>query len=300
MHVAVEDFGLAFAPNTSQGDIQYLIDQRVRIEKGLTDGLDRPSAKELNTYGRKIADVLLAGPVNDLYFAVNGGRIQITLITADNDLKRIPWEYLVWPDVKEGPHAERTLARIVPMATGSRPTPRELKGAPLRVLLIGADVIGLDRIPWDETKARLEDVFGLRAGNVNARVQLDIVEGATRADVKEAIERQRYDIVHFLGHGRADGILLRGRGTQQGTVFTTEAFCPLLSRSSPSLLILSACETARHRHSAARIDCRSVCDDRSARGCCQSNAHFGRRDCRFQRGALSITAKSWKHRRRGQ
>jgi hypothetical protein len=247
IHIAVEDFGFAFAPETTAQVIKNLLDERDRIEKSLKDNADRPTAAQLKQYGRRIADALLPeGDVSNLYYGVSSGRIQITLTTADKGLKRVPWEYLVWPDVREGPHANRSLARLVPTSIGGRPAPRPLSARHLRVLLIGADVLGLDRIPWDETKARLEEVFGERLDSSAgaSRVRIDMVEGATRTSLKDALQDAHYDIVHFVGHGRPDGILLRGHGNPSGNVLPTQAFCGLLSDRSPALVILSACETA--------------------------------------------------------
>jgi CHAT domain len=245
--VAVEDFALAFAPVAANAAIVDLITTRDQIEQSLRDNADRPTQNQLKQYGRKIASVLLAGDVSDLYRAVSNGRIQVTLNMDDQSLKRVPWEYLLWPGLPYGPHTERTIARIVPLARGSRPEPRKLNGGAINVLLIGADVLGLDPIPWDETKSNLERIFGerLRLGATAARVQMTPLEGATRASLRQALTGQKYDIVHFIGHGQPSGVFLRGRDGQQREMMTTEAFIAMLGDTSPVLVILSACDTAR-------------------------------------------------------
>jgi hypothetical protein len=244
--VAVEDFALAFGPSTAAAAIAGLIATRDLIEQSLRDNADRPTQKQLKQYGGEIANVLLAGDMSNLYSAVSNGRVQITLNMDDQTLKRVPWEYLLWPGLPYGPQLDRTIARIVPMARGSRPEQRKLNGGPLKVLLIGADVLGLDPIPWDETKSNLERIFGerLRVGATAARVQMTLLEGATRASLRQALTGQKYDIVHFIGHGEANGVYLRGREGQPRELMPTDGFIAMLADTSPALVILSACDTA--------------------------------------------------------
>jgi hypothetical protein len=244
--VAVEDFALAFGPVAAQATIGALIATRNQIEQSLRDNTDRPTQSQLKQYGHQMAKVLLAGNVGLLYWAVSSGPVQVSLNMDDETLKRVPWKYLLWPGLQYGPQGERTIARIVPMARGSRPEPRKLNGNPLKVLLISADVLGLDPIPWDETKANLERIFGerLRLGNTATRVQMTVVEGATRASLRKALAGQKHDIVHFIGHGVAEGIYLRGRGGQDRELMTAEIFIAMLADTKPALIILSACDTA--------------------------------------------------------
>jgi hypothetical protein len=132
------------------------------------------------------------------------------------------------------------------MSRASRPEPRELKGRPLKVQLIGADVLGLDPIPWDETKSNLERIFGerLRIGATEARVVMTMLEGATRLSTRRALAGQQYDIVHFIGHGEPNGVYLRGKGGQQRELMPAEGFIAMLADTNPGLVILSACDTA--------------------------------------------------------
>jgi hypothetical protein len=129
---------------------------------------------------------------------------------------------------------------------GTARAPKSLKNSNVNILLIGADVLGLDRIPWSETKENLERIIGERVGTgaTAARISIDIVEGATRASVNKALDEKPYDIVHFIGHGRPDGIFLRGKN-REGVVLPTRAFSAMLSGVDPALVILSACDTAR-------------------------------------------------------
>lgn len=244
--VAVEDFALAFGPSAAKAVIANLIAMRDQIEQSLRDNAERPTHNQLKQYGSELAGVLLAGDISSLYSAVSNGRVQVTLNMHGQVLKRVPWEYLLWPGLPYGPQIERSIARIVPMAKGSRPEPRKLNGGALNMLLIGADVLGLAPIPWDETKSNLERIFGerLRVGATATRLQMTMLEGATRASLRHALTGKKYDIVHFIGHGEANGIYLRGRNGQQRELVPTDGFIAMLADTSPALVILSACDTA--------------------------------------------------------
>lgn len=243
--VAAEDFALAYGPDIAPQTLKGLVDERNRIEKSLTDDAERPTTAQLKAFGVDLGRTLFSGPVNDLYFAASNRNIQITLCTADTQLKQVPWEFVVWPDVNEGPHPKRTFARSVPVANGSERTPRSIGGSQIAVLVIGADVLGRERIPWNETKENLERIIGARMeGPAATRITMDLVEGATKKSVRQALEAKHYDIVHFIGHGRPDGIFLRGEGQQAGVVLSTAAFSQMVSDADPALVILSACDTA--------------------------------------------------------
>jgi hypothetical protein len=94
---AAEDYCLAFGPPISADDITYLVQNRDRIEKSLKNSAERPPASELNQFGNRIASALFAGSVGDLYSAAGARPIQTTLCATDTGLKKVPWEYVIWP-----------------------------------------------------------------------------------------------------------------------------------------------------------------------------------------------------------
>jgi hypothetical protein len=241
-NIAAEEHSLAYGKHIPPKTIDDLIADRDRIERSLKDDEERPTAAQLKEFGVDLSRMLFPGDVKSLYFAASKRRIQITLCTTDTRLKQIPWEYVVWPDVEEGPHVTRTFARCVPVPNGSERTPKSISGSDIKVLLIGADVLGRDRIPWNETKENLERILGERLGASAARISLKMVEGATQKSVEEALDGKNYDIVHFIGHGRPDGIFLRGED-QKGVVLPTASFSQMVVEADPALVILSACET---------------------------------------------------------
>jgi hypothetical protein len=243
--VALEQFALAFGQSMSAQSLKELQEQRDKIQDSLFRGAKRPSPSELQAYGAKIADLVLSGRIGSLYSSLVKNTIRVSLIAEDNALKRVPWEYLVWPDVNQGPHARRTVARVVPLFGGEDHVPRRLSGTSLRVLLVAADISDRDPIPWEDTQATLERIFDerLRTNSIEKQTQIDLIEGATAVAVRRALKRTSYDIIHFIGHGRPDGIYLKGP-TGKGEVFPTQAFATLMSEAKPALVILSACDTA--------------------------------------------------------
>ena len=76
IHVAVENFSIAFGAPTTAGVIATLLSERDRIERSLTDNAERPSAQQLDTYGGSIASALLSGDIFNMYTSVGAGRMR--------------------------------------------------------------------------------------------------------------------------------------------------------------------------------------------------------------------------------
>lgn len=242
---AVEDFSWAFGSLLDQQKLADLLTRPHGIEQSLIGNETRLTENELALYGRDIADALFSGGAQTLYSVLGQETIEVTVAAGDSDTKRVPWEYIVWPDVKQAPHAGRSVARIVSVSNIARHQPRPLKSAKLKVLLIGADVLGGDPIPWDETKANLELIFGKRIKDPDnpLAVDLTIVEGTTRDQFSEAVLARAYDIIHFIGHGQSNGLFLARKGGAEGELLPKGALNTIMSEAKPGLLFLSACNT---------------------------------------------------------
>lgn len=174
------------------------------------------------------------------------GRVEITIAADTPESKKVPWEYILWPDVQQAPHNGRSIARVVAVANAAPHSPRKSKASKIKVLLIGADIIGGVPIPWDETKATLEKIFGERtaAQGVKAAVDFTMVEGATKQGFFDAVEAQAFDVIHFIGHGQADGLFLKGAQGIGSEFLSKDGLNSLMTVVKPSLLLLSACNTA--------------------------------------------------------
>ena len=243
---AVEDFSLAFGSSLDPQKLTALLDRRTGIEQSLVGNESRPTESELALYGKQIAEALFSGGAQTLYSVLGGQEtIEVTVAAGDKDTKRVPWEYVVWPDVNQAPHAGRSVARIVSVNNIIRHQPRPLKSAKLKVLLIGADVVSGDPIPWEETEAVLTTIFGERIKDPDnpTAVELTIAQGATREQFSEAVLKRAYDIIHFIGHGQSDGLFLASKDGGQGDLLPKNALNTLMSKAKPGLLFLSACNT---------------------------------------------------------
>jgi|GEM_PF-3976217 len=77
-------------------------------------------------------------------------------------------------------------------------------------------------------------------------VELYVEERANFKDVKEALEREKYDIIHFTGHGTDKrGLVFEDEeDMEKEKVLTASELKNLFTGVSPSLLILDACNTA--------------------------------------------------------
>lgn len=241
-----EEYSLAFGTAFNQQTMEKLLAKRDAIEQSLLDNANRPTPAELAQYGTEIADALLSGDVGPLYMVLGVDRVEITIAADTPDSKKVPWEYILWPDVKQAPHPARSIARVVAVANAAPHTPSKRKASKIKVLLIGADIIDGVAIPWDETKAILERIFGLRTSAIvgRAEVEFTMVEGVTKQGFFDAVEAQAFDVIHFIGHGQADGLFLKGSEGKGTDFLPKDALSSQMAVVRPSLLLLSACNTA--------------------------------------------------------
>jgi hypothetical protein len=245
--IAIGATGLAFGNPLDATTIDSLNQSRARIEQSLVDQVERPTALELQKFGNAIARVLFNGNVAALYNSDTAGRIQVAISPAGVPLKNVPWEFLVWPDFLQCPHPKRSIARVVPFVQSGGPVTRNLGTRALKVVVIGADVYDVDPITWPEVKDQLERVLGerLRAKIGANKVDVTFVEAADKNTLTAVLAGKSYDIIHFIGHGAPQGILLRDYQAQRGAILPTAALVPLLASADPMLVILSACETGK-------------------------------------------------------
>jgi hypothetical protein len=247
VQLALSDYATAFGglvPGTLLVDLNT---RRQSLEAALLANMSPWSAADLRQLGDRLADALLSGDVRILYAALNSGNVEISLSIEDGDLKRIPWEYVVWPDLKISAHKARSITRIVSFLRHETWTPAKLAGSPLNILVCGADLNSMAPIPWDETVEELKGAFAKRLPDPK-KWQFDFVEAVDPVILSNALQSKAYHIVHFLGHGEANGIYLRGESAKaRGQILTTGAFTAMLqaAKSMPLLVILSACDTGK-------------------------------------------------------
>jgi len=235
-----------------------------------------PRPDELRLASRPLGELLFSrlfpGAVNGLYQRCRGrlaggpGKLRVRIRAATRatdrairDLHSIPWELL------RDPHGVGFLAldhqvQLVRYLNLPALVPGELvlTGRKLEILVASASPSDREPLRWDDEHASIERAF---AGSTT-RVKL--LRRATRATLFAELSTQRYDVLHFIGHGNGPADL------QPGTVLLEDEhglsqpvsageFAEMLQVTRPPLLVfLNACSTAElavqsHRDLASSV-----------------------------------------------
>jgi hypothetical protein len=235
-----------------------------------------PRPDELRIAPRPLGELLFSrlfpGAVNGLYQRCRGrlaegtGKLRVRIRAAARatdheirDLHSIPWELL------HDPHGAGFLAldhqvQLVRYLNLPAPVPGELvlTGRKLEILVASASPSDREPLRWDDEHASIERAF---AGSAT-RVKL--LRGATRDKLFAELSTQRYDVLHFIGHGTGPA------DHQPGTILLEDEhglsqpvsagkLAELLQVTRPPLLVfLNACSTAElavqsHRDLASSV-----------------------------------------------
>jgi CHAT domain-containing protein len=127
-------------------------------------------------------------------------------------------------------------------AVSSTNTPEKV-----RILLVTASPKDQPAIDLDAQINRVKESLDklVKSG----RVELKIVEHATRRDLRSNFRRYDPHILHFLGHGMVkdgDGALLLENSDGNTSMVDADDMYVLARSSSVRLVVLSACKTAAH------------------------------------------------------
>jgi hypothetical protein len=223
-------------------DIDEFVSFTDRVERVVL-GEPRPTVKELDRLGKRLFGHIFSGEILRLYNRLPNGRVSIQIATDEPMVHRIPWEYLTPFDRVPVPHQERCVVRIVAMCAPADPAPARARKR-LKVLLAVADPVGLPGVGWEDVEARYRDWFGAQTEFI---ATLKIVPGATSKALLRALNTERFDVFHFLGHGG----VVNGQGqlvlvdvdTQQPDYVGAQQISAALAGQGLRLCILSACLT---------------------------------------------------------
>lgn len=228
--------------------IQQLLEMRDRLQD-CVHGRQAITELELEEYGKKLGEVLLRGPIGDLYAIARAKGVRIALIINECKLDCLPWEYLHGPTDMPGPQSNRTVVRIVSSGqdAGNTITARP---AELKVLLLVSSDPQDTIVPSNDLTATIRKTFQawIKAQNV----KLEICSAPSIKSFSDAVNQgpEAWDVVHYLGHGEVrtiggeevGGLLLCGDKKQE--FMTARRLATLLQARPPRLVILSACSTA--------------------------------------------------------
>ena len=159
-------------------------------------------------------------------------------------MTRIPWEYCRDERSFLALDESSPIVRYTSVGTAvsSTNTPEKV-----RILLVTASPKDQPLIDLDAQIKRVKESLDklVKAG----RVELKVVEHATRRDLRSNFRRYDPHILHFLGHGMVkdgDGALLLEDNDGNTSTVDADDMYVLARSSSVRLVVLSACKTAAH------------------------------------------------------
>lgn len=263
VHVVHSSAGEAEATVTLA--VTALLTQRVELQKELRDavlssgravpetGAAPDCAAALPRIGQELFSATLGAPqISDRYYSAcavadsRSRRLRVILRLGDPALAALPWEALY--DVGRGEYVGRArdLVRHLPVAAALPPEPVDW---PLRILGIVSAPESEEWLDVAQERRRLQDCLAEHIAS--GRVELTWASAATWSALQEHLLGNRWDILHFIGHGRYDAE--RGEGMlalvgRDGAADFVEGsrWVDLLAaaRRRPRLVVLNSCDSA--------------------------------------------------------
>ena len=180
-----------------------------------------------------------------------GLRIKVKIDPADDEagrLAELPWELLCDGKTSDffALSRQMSVVRYLDVPRSSHPIPFT---PPLRVLAVSASPKGLDELNLAEEERRLESLNRNSSG-----VLVRFLQHASIAAVREALSKDTYHVLHFMGHGSFDpesGEGMLGFESSDGScdLVSGKLFAAMLQDfRSLGVVVLNACNTARARH----------------------------------------------------
>jgi hypothetical protein len=213
-----------------------------------------PSSEErpVQQLGGLLFEAVLAGQGRGMLAASrhqadrDGKQLRIVLQVRPPELARLPWEFMFDSGEDDYLCLSTVLVRYPQVPAPVRPL--QVSG-PLRVLGMAARPSDQQVLAIAAERQRLEEALGdlQRAG----RIELDWVPGQTWRDLRTAIRRGSWNVLHFIGHGGFDAVVQEGTlalaDDGGGTYVLGADSLAMLLRGNPALrlVVLNACDTGR-------------------------------------------------------
>jgi hypothetical protein len=209
------------------------------------------------TTGTALFEMLFTGPVLEAYRTSlalaraqdTGLRLQLRLHPAE--LAALPWEFLFDPRDKvfvalnpATPVVRYPELAIAPKTLAIQP--------PLRVLVMMASPIDLERLDVEGERRRIDEALGTLHNT--GQVELGWVSGGAYADLQKALRQGPWHVFHFVGHGGFDegtsekGGMLALEFREEHTTHRVSAAILgqlLCAHTSLRLVVLNSCLGAR-------------------------------------------------------
>ena len=197
--------------------------------------------------GSRLFSELIREHVRDLWGQArsdldDGGRLRVRLILHPPAVAALPWETLHDPRRNQSFGADTMISLVrTQNLVGYVARPRALEATlPLTVLMVSVETAdGL--VVHRETGQIRAVIAGLSSG----RVQLDQLDGrVTVQQIQERLLTSRPDILHIVGHGNEDGLLLWADDAP-ALVSAATLRAVLQQAESVKLVFLNACLAGR-------------------------------------------------------
>jgi tetratricopeptide (TPR) repeat protein len=218
------------------GQPSHTFDLRILIpnsKNGLPQPLDNPI-----TYGKAIYSVLFP-PETPAQFTLEAKPEHILLVTSDNELDAVPWEYVCSPD-----------GFVVLDCQFVRGLPAEER-IDYSVMETGLHIVAIPSNPLEQQIAPLNiDGEWMRLKEIIQEVPFAITLERTRPPTLEQVRRlianQRHRVLHFMGHGgvvESGAVLLFEQNNGDPQSVTAKDFIRRI-RGTVFLVTLNACASA--------------------------------------------------------
>ncbi len=220
-----------------------------RIEQGET------AAGLLKTFGKRLYEIIFPEAIDmhlnqtEAVARSQKRKLRIRLKIEPETLAQLPWEFLYRAERGHflAINPDTVLSHYLDLSLPPGYVRR--RSGPLHLLAIIADPTDQTRLPPDEWEAIIKTAL---AEPINSgQMTLEIVKRATRKEIRNALLRQKPDIIQFVGHGiYQDGtgyLALVNEKTGKTWLVDDERFANLYLGHSDhlGLISLATCESAK-------------------------------------------------------
>ena len=216
-----------------------------------------PDDKEMVAFGTKLFDTLFQGDVRRLYDeartrqarTAQRKRLDIVLTSMIPWIAEKPWEF-AYDGGRESFLAteETNFIRNVLTNVPADPIDPPVDGEPLRVLVVSAQPVGSGILSIAQEEAVISRGFKQL---VDAKlVKIDTVARATPSMIHDRLTMERYQIVHFIGHGvydekKGEGCLMFVNENGSEYALGERSVREIFRGRGLSLVFLNSCESGR-------------------------------------------------------
>lgn len=214
----------------------------VQLQRGYA-----PSVGQMQKIGALLFDALMPPPIRSAYARTQSGletrtSLRLRLNIRPAQLAGLPWE-LLFDHSQNHFLATRRTQPIVRFLDSAHPVAQLRIDGPLSVLLLQAQPIGLAPLSLEKSAKALEETLGRRA-------DIYVLANATPAKLRETLQKKKFHILHYDGHGFFDQVERRGvlaLENEQKRVhpISGEQLANYLSGTQIRLVVLSACQSAQ-------------------------------------------------------